>query len=312
MRLSELISETRVTISAKTTRTWSDADIVVALNAKQRALVRILTERDEKWFNHTFNLLKAAARTQHTTLWGWKIPPWILKVTSVRQLFGGSTAARGPRIPRADKLSNKPGWDFGAGNELRLVGYSGPIDLEIECAKLPARMIQGTLPSQSGMTTSQMKLESDATAAASAKPFPRETALDFYAGSQFEITGPDSVRVGQLLRCVGNTTDPAGRILTMEEAWTTPPVATDTYEMHMEAPPQHARLLVLLASRTLFAQERNTEGLAAIEPEVNEEWKLFLDSSVDRDLTEPHTVIEGMPTSDYTSYPETNYLGEYL
>jgi hypothetical protein len=308
MRFSEIILETQTQLDSLSGRKFTEAQVGLAVNSQQRSCIRYLADKDEAYFNHTFTLLKAAARTPHANLWSWRLPLWVMKVSSVRQYLGGSTSTRGVMLHRLTKYDElmTSGWRWTASNELVLVGYGQAIDLELEVAKIPARMTKGTLPSQAGLTTSQMKLDADAGAV-----HVHESVLDSYAGGLFEITGPASTRLGQLLRCIGSGNDPAGRILTMEEAWTSVPVVADTYEMHMELPTQHGRLLVLLATRQLLAQEKNLEGVNAIRDEIAEQWRQFTDTIGNRDLTQPYTVIEDL-MPDPNRWRDSTYIGDYL
>lgn len=306
MRLSDLVSQLQVALDSKTNRKWDPPTLVEQLNIQHRRVVRKIAEVDEAYVNYTFTLSASKARTPHQGILAWRLPSWILKISSVRRSYGGATTTRGPLLPRATKWQTV-GWRHGAANEIQLVGYGVAVDLELEVAKAPARMTSGTLPNQAGVTTSQLRMDADATAV-----YPHETQLDAYAGALFEITGPvpgAGTRVGQRLRCIGSDQDVTGRLLTMEEAWTSAPVTGDTYEMCMELPSQHSRLVVLLSARGLLAAERNMQGIAALDPEVNEEWRLFMDSIQYRDLAEPHTVVESIPM--LSNQEGTTYTGEY-
>lgn len=305
MRLSELVTETRIALDADSNAKWTTAKVVAAINGQQRSMIRKMVELDEAYFNHSFVLLKTAARAVRQSIWSFRIPSWVDKISSIRQSLGtGSAYARGPVIPRCTKWDDC-GWRHSAVNEVQLVGFSAAVDIDLEVAKIPARMTQGILPAQAGITSSQMKLDADP---APTSDYPHETVQGSYAGALFEITGPASVRVGQLLRCIGSANDPAGTIITMEEAWTSAPNSGDTYEMHAELPTQHTRLLVLLAARTLLAAERNIEGIGVLRDELNEQWRLFLDTIAYRDISQPHTVVESLPA---THSLRTSYQDEY-
>lgn len=306
MRLSELLSETEVALDSVTTRKWTPAQKVAAINTQNRSLTRKLAELDEDYSNFTFTLPLASGRKPKQDVVSYRLPAWVYKISAVRRSQGGATAVRGPILGRATKFNAK-GWKLTASNELSLLGFSSAIDLEIDAAKDPARMTLGTLPSQAAMTTSQMRMDADP------GTYPHETIQNSYAGGIFEITGVASARVGQTLRCTASLHDQSsiGTILTFEEAWTSVPLAADTYEMRLEMPGAHSRLLVLLATRALLAQERNMEGISVFAPELNEQWRLFLESIENRDMQQPQTVIDVIPVEgEYATNPYT-YLEEY-
>ena len=291
MRLSQAIERVNLAIDSVAGRKFDTAGSQVAkvLTGQLRGLVRKAVECDQGYTNHRFVLPATVARTVYNSSYSYRLPPWIIKLVCVRKYLGVG-ASKGPELHRATKRQ-AGGWRTTAANEITLDGISAAIDLDIECAKMPAALTKGTLPAQSPATTSQLKLDADNST--DAGNFPHETALNAYAGALFEITGPSpgaGTRIGQMLRCIGNTADPAARLLTMEEAWTSQPQTSDTYEMVAEIPDEHSELLVLLTVRRLLAIEGNAKGLALYSQEIGEQWMSYLTHIKSRDTQEPYFI----------------------
>lgn len=301
-RLGELLDRTKVALDSINAAKWSEAQMAAALNEQLVSMIRKMTETDQAYHAHVFTILKEQARTIHTGRYTYRLPSWVMKLSEVRQYLGGTSTGQGPLIPRTNKWGGQ-GWIYTAINEIAVLGWSQTQDLELYTAKIPARMTKGTLPSQSGATTSQLLLDADG-AAGDATNFPHESVADAYAGALFEITGPASARKGQMLRCIGSTPNQGGgtnqHLLTMESAWTSQPAASDTYEMHAEIPGEHSRLLVLLATRALLSQQRNLEGVRIYAPELQEQWQQFLNAIKERDIQQPHVIQDVLPSIGVT------------
>lgn len=304
MRLAALDDRLAMLVDDLTAQKWGAKRRGIALNDMQRSLVRLMADCDQGFVNHRFTVPIASMRTVHADEFSCQLPPWVLKVTAVR-LTAVSTEGRKRLVERANKWGHRPGWYFSASNELTFYRMGQPQSFDIECAKIPALMTKGTLPSQAGMTTSQMRLDADPALTAD---YPHETAQGSYAGGLFEITGPTSARVGQLLRCTGSLHDQSsiGTVLTFEQPWASVPLAGDTYEMHTEIPDQHINLLVLLAAQRLFAQIHSSEGIAAIGPELAREWDQFKRHITSRDVQEPEYIGDG-PRALFSDYPMEVY-----
>jgi hypothetical protein len=291
VRLSQGIDRVKSALDSVSGQKYTDARIGETLNSQLRSLVRKAVEVDQGYTNHRFVLASTVARNPYSGVYSYRLPPWIIKLVSVRRYLG-SGAAKGPEIHRATKRQ-VGGWRYTAANEITLEGVSSAIDLDIECAKMPAALTKGTLPSQAGVTTSQLKLDADSSA--DAVIYPHETTLNAYAGALFEITGPSpaaGTRIGQILRCTGNTVDPTARLLTMEEAWTSQPQTSDTYEMVAELPDEHSELLVLLTARRLLAIEGNAKGISLYSQEIGEQWASYLSHVKSRDTQEPYFIAQ--------------------
>jgi hypothetical protein len=250
-----------------------------------------MADLDEGYVNFRFTVSLQSMRTVHADEFSCRLPPWIIKVSGVRE-NGTLTDGRKPLVARANKYGKYSGWQLTAANELTFYRMGQARAFDVECAKLPALMTKGTLPAQTAMATNQMRFDADP---ATTADYPHETIQNSYAGGLFEITGPASARVGQLLRCVGSVHDQSstGTVLTMEEAWTSVPLVSDQYEMHMEIPDQHLNLLLMLAARRLFAQKAALKSIQAYLPELAEEYDTFMRSIATRTIQEPTYIGEG-------------------
>lgn len=301
MRVSELDNRLSTLLDDATSQKNGPKQRVRALNDMQRSLVRMMAERDQNYITHRFTLSSSAARTVHGDEYAFRLPSWVLKVVGVRE----STTTQGARLeylPKAAKFGGSSGWNLTAQNEISFFRTGQPRSWIVECAKLPALMTRGTLPAQTAMATNQMRLDADP---ATTSDYPHETVQNAYSGALFEITGPVSARVGQLLRCATSVHDQstAGTVLTMEEAWTTQPAVSDTYESHSEIQDQHINLLVLKAAQRLFAQAGNLTMLSAIAPELSEEYGAFVRSIESRDVQEPY-FIQPSPFEERFTYQD--------
>lgn len=298
MRLSELTAAVDLYLDNVAHNKWTPTQIGAEINRQHLALVRELANRDQAYINHRFTVSSSAARQLSRTDWNYRLPSWVMKVRSVRE-YKGPTEARGDVIPRRQKHQPHSGWILTAHNELELSSRSAALDLEIEVAKLPAKLTMGTLPDQAAAATNQ--LITDASTSADALVYPHESVPDIYAGSLIEITGPASARVGQILRVTGSATlgaDPLKQLLTMEEDWTSQPVTSDTYEMHAQIAGEHHRILVLLATKTFLQTTKNVQAIEALRADLAAEYRLFLESIESRTIAGPDFVVDSLPSPD--------------
>ncbi len=302
MRLQEGIDRVNFAIDNTAARKFdvNGRDVAMVMNEQQRSMVRKMAELAEGYINHTFTLDLTAARQIHNNTFSYRLPHWLLKIEEVRRSDGGSTFNLGPRIRRFRPRMPWMGWEHTANNELTLRNTSQAFGLEIYCSKTPARMTKGTLPAQGVIRDLVM----DDDASTDAGNFPHDQHENAYAGALFEITGPASARVGQILRCVSNDMVTTGRTLVMEEDWTTQPETSDTYEMHSEIPEQHTELLILLTAQRLFAVQNNTAGIAAYARELSEQWRQFVYHVEKRQLQGPGYIGPGLDELLDTTIPE--------
>lgn len=258
----------------------TDAQLVEVGHQQLLAIVKRMAEVDERWHNHEMTLAAAAARQVASNVWEYTIPQWLMTISDMREENQGAsvTASLGPRIhPIQSKYTNGVGYDFQSGNSFRLYGKSAALDLRLQVTKRPARPTRGTLPAQTSMTSSQLRLDVDP---AVSSDFPHEKQADAYAGSLFEITGVNDATAqpgGQVRRCIGSThtqllagPNTLHTILTLEFAWTTIPETSDTYEMHWELPDQHVRLHQLMTARAMWQRQGNADEVKAHRDETAE------------------------------------------
>lgn len=301
MKTSELVEETNTAVDNITGRRYSTAQVVRQLNIQQRSMVRKMVELDRNYFNTRTDLTALSAIQVHANEWLYDLPPWLMKLTSVREQ-ADVTLSRGPIVPKRSKFSEvEKGWQLTSVNQLSLYGYSAAIDLTIECAKVPALLTLGTLPSQSGMGLTQMRMDADTSADAAI--YPHETWPNGYLGALFEITGVNdaSRQPGGQIRRVASSSHLqvfSGEIyteLTFDTPISVALAANDTYETHSEVGVEHLRLLVLLAARALLQNEQNVDGVRVIREELAEQWASFIEHIKSRDLAEPYVWQEQLP-----------------
>lgn len=285
MKLSSIITEIRDHVEDRTTNRWGDAQLTRTIHTQTMKLVRRMVDVDENYSNVRISLDKSVATAVKTDMQFYTLPPWTYKVVSVREGTTSNTT-QGRVVPKAQKLSNLQGWRMGAGTELVLSRYGNALDLDIEIAKVPARLTLGTLPDQTGMAANQLRMDTDSSS--DAATYPHETAPNSYAGAVVEV-----VETGEILRCTlsEHRQDYSGTpytVLTFREDWMTAPVAGNTYEMHCaEINDTHMRYLTLLCAAALLQREGNNNQLQSIMLEISEEAGYFTRHIQRRDVQRP-------------------------
>lgn len=289
MRASVAVAKVKELLRNSTT--FTTAEIASFLNRHIQALTRRLVEQDEGYFNFTFHMLATSARQAHTDVWEYTLPPWLMRITEIRDLSSATTptgTGLGAPVPFVAKYESL-GLRFNGPNTLQLKGYAIAKDFEVRCAKRPALVTKGVLPVQTGMTTSTLRIDADTST--DAAEYPHETLPDSYANAMVEISG-QTARSGQLRRCVGSShfQNEAGTlytVLTLEPAWDSQPLVTDTYELHVEIPEEHMELVLLLAAHTAWGTRGAYDEQRAMAPLIAEQTQELTRHIRPRQLTAP-------------------------
>lgn len=306
MRLSQIITKLREELTDPSTSTnvdWSDAELVGVLTDQVLIMVRRQVAIDEAYHNHRFALTAASAVQRSSNIWAYRLPHWCPKVVEVRF---GQDSGLDPRqrvLRQRDKFGGA-GWRYSGRREIEVEGIATAEDLEVWCAKRPARLTKGTLPTQTGMASNQLRLDADTSA--DALLYPHETVADSYVNAVVELTGVNTVGhiVGGQVNTVVSSLhlqNEAGTlytVLTFRDAWTVLPVSLDTYEMHPEIDDEHLRLLILLCARACWTRRGNKDEVRASELELHQEWAEFQRHMEPRGLQEPKVIKDHL-------YPET-------
>lgn len=294
MLLGYALARLRELLQGQNATHWSDAELGAYLNRHVQSLVRQMTETNEGWHNAQFSLLATSARQVKSDAWEYVTPPWCMKIVRLRELMGTidpATAIDG--IPYSYITPHeKPGWLWNGLNTLQIRGFPTAKDMEILCAKRPANVTKGTLPTQVNLPvppTSYMRLDTDSSA--DAVKWPHETLANSYYNAQVEITGSNA-RSGQINRCIGSThfIDEAGTrytVLQFEKAWTVQPASGDTYDMHFEMPEQHMQLVLLLAAHSAWGTRGHYDEQKAMSGLIAEEMRAFEAHITPRQIMQP-------------------------
>lgn len=311
MILTELIAKIREEVDDPAPgKKHTDAVLASRIYDQTNAMVRRLTEINEKYHNYYLTLDAADARQVASDSWEYSLPRFIAKITGVRPAQDSLTSPRMRPIPHVDENRDEasPGWDFAGLHSLRLHRFGEAQTLEIQVAKNPARLTLGSLPDQSGLATNQLRMDSPGTSGnTNAATYPHEREADAYANSVIEIVGTATTLhpVESQIRVVKSSLPSEAlvgyaerfTVLTLDADWDEAPVEGDTYEMHAEVPDEHLRLLVLLVARASFARKGNTDEIRAILGELNEQWDSFVRHNRPRQFQHPAVIKDDLGLS---------------
>jgi hypothetical protein len=280
----------------------TDATLTLVGHEQALALVKRMAEVDQRWHNAEFSILGTDARQIASDIWEYQLPPWVVTIAEMReQNQGGSaTVSKGRLVlPIQSRYQYGQGYELQSFNSFRFYGSSTAPNLTLQVAKRPARPTKGSLPDQSSITTSQLRLDADNSS--DATTYPHETADNSYAGSIVEITGVSSSSHavgGQIRRVLSSAhlqyvgANPF-TVLTLDKAWTVAPnvTAPDTYEMHWEIPDTHVRLHQLLTARAMWQRAGNKDEVAAHRDETQETWMSLVNDIRNRQIQAPARMV---------------------
>jgi hypothetical protein len=261
---------------------YSDKALVAGLNDQLLLMTQRCTEVQQNYHNFDFDLLATNARQVIGTVYEWDLPTWVLKIAEVRENVDQSRGLPYFHLDPLDRHTDV-GWTQSSLTTLQLQGWSPTRDLTLSVAKRPALLAVGMLPDQTGMSSTQLRLDTDLDPALAGTTYPHETEANSYANAIIEITGVNGSSHavgGQIRRAITSThlqytSSVAYTVLTVNQAWTVQPVSGDTYEMHAEIPDDHVRLAVLLAARSLAIKKGNWNEMADMRQELGERWASF-------------------------------------
>lgn len=319
MLLSLVLDKLRNELSDPDGDDWSDTELSSILSDQQLIMVRRQVTIDENYHNHRFTLLGANATQVSGDVYRYRLPRWCMRIVDMRLAQTGVTDSRKRELKPIDKYSGGYGWMFWGAHSIEVRGYASAEDIEVFCAKRPARLTKGTLPDQAGLSGSnQLRLDRDGSA--DALIHPHETEADSYVNGIFQITGVDvpasHIVSGQLAVCTAsvhnqNTGGVLYTVLTLDRDWSVAPTTADTYEMHVEVGDEHMRLLVLLAARAAWIRKGNLDEVRASEGEVAQEWREFISHIQPRQLQMPHIIKSSLyptvPTKTDTYDDDTSW-----
>lgn len=306
MRLSRVIQLLRDELSdpaSSTNLDWSNAELGRIVSDQTLVMVRKQVTIDEAYHDCTFTLLGATATQTSANTWVYYLPHWCGRIGEIRLKQEASDTHKRQVLRERSKFETS-GWRYYGRRAIEVMGYATAQDITIVCAKRPARLTLGTLPTQSGMSSTQIRLDSDSSI--DALIYPHESVTDSYVNSVIEITGINDVTAqpgGQVRRVTASAhgqveSGAIYTVLTVDQAWDTQPEASDTYEMHPEVDDEHLRLLILLSARAAWARKGNRDEIRATEMELAQEWAEFQRHIQPRGIQAPK-IIKDRIYNDY-------------
>ena len=278
MRSADIIALLREQVDDTQSAQWTDARLLRIINQQMFKLFREQVAADDSYHNLELDLLASAAVAPHLNQWLYTLPRWVFKITWVRLKTDANEGVGAP-IPRAYRVDSwSRGWHLDADKRLRLIGYSQAEDLILGVAKVPARIHSGTLPAQTvtgslTSSTTQVRLDKDNDPA-----FPHESEPDAYRNAIIEITmGGKAGQIRRVVSSVGNESIPSNfhTVLTVQEAWSSNPVLSDTYDMHAEVSDPLIRALITESALVCEQMRHNVNGIAVLAEELQSERMKF-------------------------------------
>ena len=269
---------------------WDDSELVEIANDQMQAMAQEMAEKNQGWHNYEFDLLATGAVQSAGQDFDYVFPSRaIWRVTRMWQMPNGLDPAspRGQPVFYVDPSDRDPGFYFVHSHKFRIQNYATAQDLRVQAVRIPSKITRGTLPAQTGMSPTQLRIDADTTA--NALLFPHERETNGYANAVVEITGLDVAAPlhavsGQIRRVVSSAhlVVEAGvlyTVLTLDEAWTTQPVAADAFDLHLELHDTHSRYFILLCARQAWLKKGAKDEIAAMRDELGKrevEWRQSL------------------------------------
>ena len=272
MKVSEFVQEVRDQIrDPNNVFVANDVQVRRLGNRHVRAMHRAQVEAEGGYHNFPITIAQADAVQKNIQRFHYYLPPFVSKVHLVRE-SKGSTEGPGAIVEAVNHREEYiRGWRFSGPNTIELFGFSQAIDLEIDASKFPSKATTGTVnqphPDDDKLWVTYSESNDEL-----------ETTTNAYVNAEFHMTGISTTShlvAGQVRRCISSSLkNDSGTMrieLQFEQSWGVTPIANDTWEMGLEIPDEHTRLVVLLTARSIYQQEGNNDSLRAIRSELDEE-----------------------------------------
>jgi len=286
---------------------WGDDELVGFVNEQMAAMTLEMAEKNEGYHNYELDLPNALGVQTSGQDWDYVLPMRALwRITRMWQMTNGFDpgSSRGQSVSYVDPSDTDPGFYFVHSHKIRIQDFGSAQDLRVQVVKIPAQITRGTLPAQTNMTSTQLRLDADTTV--DALNFPHEVENNAYANAVLEITGvntlgPTHAVSGQIRRVTASAhlQLEAGvlyTVLTIDEAWASQPVAGDTYELHLELHNTHDRYMVLLCAREAWLKKGSKDEILAMRDELGKREVVWRNSIFPRQIANPKVVRDDMST----------------
>lgn len=326
MRIKSTIDAVRDKVNDADRRTWSDAQVVRWLDHHHAKMHRFLSNAHRSWGNHTYRIAKENTdliREVNVETQRYYFPQLLYLIYGVREL------SRGPNEPgtlmdyREFPREQGRGWYVSSKNSIDLLGVRLPIDIDIECCKLPPPLHYGTIDSGAPPGRDEIALDSQPLDLDS-NQFVLDWQQDAYVGAEIEIiTGSSQTtnRRGTVHQVVSqrhvhdNTLGTDGRwviVCQVKPDFESVPQIGDTYEMHLNFTETNYEYVSALTARSLFHKTHNLKGIAVMKDVLDEGFDDFVSGLRPRQEQQPGFLVDPRNVSSGFYNADKDWSGEFL
>lgn len=327
MRLKRVIDAVRDKTNDGDRRVWTDAQVIRWLSHHHSAMHRFLSNAHRSWGFHTYRILKETADSilaVNTDTQRYFFPELLYLIYGVRELSRG-LGERGILMDyREHPRETGRGWHVSTKRSIDLLRVTTPIDVDIECCKLPPPLHYGTIdsgvpPGRDEIALDSQPLDVDAGA------LELDWQQDAYVGAELEIvTGStqNTNRRGTVHQVVSqrhvhdNTLDSGnGRwviVCAVKPDFESVPQIGDTYEMHLNLTETNFEYVSALTARSLFHKTHNMKGVAVMKDVLAEGFDTFVSGLRPRQEQQPGFMVDPRNVSSGFYNPDKDWSGEFL
>jgi hypothetical protein len=328
MRIKSVIQAARDKVNDPTRKYWSDAEIIRWVSHHHAMLYRYLANAHRSWGFHTFRILAATTDrilAVNDDTQRYFFPNWMYRLYGVRELSSGLTK-RGVLIDYVEHPRDQgKGWYVSTGKSIDLLRFNTPVDIDIECSKLPPVLHYGTVDSGISPGRDEIVLAS-APVDLDSNALELDWSPDAYVNAEIEIitdgTNKTDNRRGSVHQVVaqrqtfdGSLDSGAGRwvvVCTVRPFFPSVPQVGDTYELHLNLSPTNFEYLGALTARSLFHKTKNLEGIAAVKDVLAEGHDTFISGIRPRQEQQPGFMVDPETASQGHYNPDKDWSGEVL
>ncbi len=339
MIVTDFISKVRLVLDdvADTTTnpvpTYTDAEIVDHGQEQMRQLARVQAQQGKGFYNFTMAVRSKTSGPIIVTqvmnsVFQYTLPPWVMQIAGVWQINDTQQTSFSPYlwtnnelplagmvIPRWNRQMST-GYSFDDRRNLRLYGFSNPISLLLNVAKLPPRWFKATLDFPGAASGMSLYLPTGGLALGT-----EDIDEGAYINADIQITSSATIdKVGATRRCIYSkaSTSVAGvrrheLLFANGSNWPTPyPAAGDVVETVLPIAEEHTRLPILLTANACFEKKGNLIGQKAIAPEIQAQTAAFREFASQQDsIAGPYYWQSSAKTAAYNPDKVTQYRPSY-
>lgn len=291
MNVTRFLRQLRVALGDKpdatAQRTWSDAELVDIAYQVVASLFRDRVTANENYHNLQLLLPKTSSRQIHANLHEYPLPSWLYTVTAVRA-SSLATDSIGRDIERWEEgfAPASQSYRISSTRSLQLA-ISAAIDIELECTKIPARLVRGVIDVDA-------KAYNDILLPLTPE-FEHETEPGMYRNAVIQVTSAtgaaSKANIGEQ-RVVTETawdTIGANRYIRLffNRPWLEGIKIGQGFESVIEIEDAHTRLLILASVVDSALATDNVAAIAAVRDELKVEREKFESMLKPRDDTGP-------------------------